>query len=69
MGRHKLKITMYAMAAMAAVGLAAMIGGDSRRDASTPHQSMRTQEIASYGGVLVPKRVRIILGFVQTLPA
>jgi hypothetical protein len=25
--------------------------------------------VAGFGGVLVPKRVRLILGFVQTLPA
>lgn len=53
-----------------ALGLAMLPGATSsaRSSASTANQ-LNSPALVSSGGVLVPRRVRIIIGFVQTLPA
>jgi hypothetical protein len=56
-----------------ALGLA-MLPGTASSARSTASASRTASEsnspaLVSSGGVLVPRRVRIIIGFVQTLPA
>ena len=69
MGFKKLKMCMVPVIGAAALGLVALLGGDSSTAPRAGADSAGAPAIAAYGGVLVPKRVRIILGFVQTLPA
>jgi hypothetical protein len=69
MGFKQLKICRIASAA-AIVVLAVSMHRDSN---GVPERGLERVDApahaAGFGGVLVPKRVRMILGFVQTLPA
>lgn len=68
MGNRKSKICRMAIAAMVVVFAVSMRqdAGDAwTRGGAVVDAPVRT---AGFGGVLVSKRMRMILGFVQTLP-
>lgn len=73
MGTRKLKtrIVMASALAIIAAGVMSIAGDASGADGATGHGKGMSGAVqtAAYGGVLVPKRVRIVVGFVQTLPA
>lgn len=69
MGFKQLKICRIASAA-AIVVLAMSMNRDSNGISERGMERVGAPaQAAGFGGVLVPKRVRMILGFVQTLPA
>ena len=70
MGCKQLKICRLAMAACMAVALAASLQGDASDAAMRSIERVEAPaHAAGFGGVLVTKRMKMILGFVQTLPA
>lgn len=70
MASIQLKTGMMTASLMLVLGLAVLAStpgrGGARAKSDLPTLSA---PVAGFGGVLVPKRVRLILGFVQTLPA
>ncbi len=69
MGTKQLKICRIVSAVAIAV-LAVSMHRDSNAVADRAAERVDAPaQAAGFGGVLVPKRVRMILGFVQTLPA